>query len=344
MISIIICSKQPVLDERLSENIRNTIGTDYEVVLIDNSKGQYNIFQAYNRGVELAKGEYLCFMHEDVFFYSRNWGPIVEKHLKNEDIGALGVAGGFVVLNHQDWRFYHLGNSYVRQGYYTIEEHPHYYVTRIPNWANRWPLCQIAVVDGVWMCMRKELFKEIRFDDQTFHSFHMYDTDICFQIHHIGKGVYLTTDVLLEHFSEGCFTDEYLEGLQAFLHKWKDSLPLIRGIVPSPEELEEAEKWGEKVFRERLARDNRVAAIRKNYAAKAQGKPYREFTKEEKRLIEESAYEYRRRCIKDKALSNKECWKCIREYLAIPWAHGKMNILHKFLWHRLILHKLVTYP
>jgi hypothetical protein len=69
MVSIIICSKYQQLDKQLLLNIQNTIGTAYEVVNIDNSQHQYSIFEAYNIGVSRAKGEYLCFMHEDVLFH-----------------------------------------------------------------------------------------------------------------------------------------------------------------------------------------------------------------------------------------------------------------------------------
>ena len=74
MISCIVCSRHIRLSERLIQNIQNTIGESFELVVIDNSKSNYSIFSAYNEGVRRAKGNVLCFMHEDILFHSQNWG------------------------------------------------------------------------------------------------------------------------------------------------------------------------------------------------------------------------------------------------------------------------------
>lgn len=55
MISCIICSRQPDISAELKENIATTVGCEYELVVIDNSKDEYSIFSAYNEGVRCAK-------------------------------------------------------------------------------------------------------------------------------------------------------------------------------------------------------------------------------------------------------------------------------------------------
>ena len=50
MISIIICSRQKELSAQLKNNIQNTIGTEYEIIKVDNSQNEYFITQAYNKG------------------------------------------------------------------------------------------------------------------------------------------------------------------------------------------------------------------------------------------------------------------------------------------------------
>lgn len=52
MISIIICNRKKVLDPKLENNIKSTIGIEYEIINIDNSDNRYNIFQAYNKGIQ----------------------------------------------------------------------------------------------------------------------------------------------------------------------------------------------------------------------------------------------------------------------------------------------------
>lgn len=81
MISIIICNRSERLNIDLEDNIKSTIGNvDYEIICINNEKGLYNIFQAYNTGVEKAKFPYLCFMHDDIRYHTLNWGKNVISH------------------------------------------------------------------------------------------------------------------------------------------------------------------------------------------------------------------------------------------------------------------------
>lgn len=93
MISIIICSKLGSPDEKLINNIQYTIGVEYELIVIDNSKNEHTIFSAYNIGIRKAKYPILCFMHEDVIFHSLNWGNEVINSFNDPSVGLLGVIG-----------------------------------------------------------------------------------------------------------------------------------------------------------------------------------------------------------------------------------------------------------
>ncbi len=72
MISIIICSRHPDISASLRENMEETIGVEFEIVTIDNSHGKYSISSAYNRGVERSLYPYVCFVHDDVLFRTKN--------------------------------------------------------------------------------------------------------------------------------------------------------------------------------------------------------------------------------------------------------------------------------
>ena len=97
MISIIICSRTVKLPQSLIDNIESTIGCAYEWVVIDNSENRYSIFEAYNLGVKKSKGDYWCFVHDDVLFHSQNWGKTIEEIFNsNNKIGLLGIAGAKV--------------------------------------------------------------------------------------------------------------------------------------------------------------------------------------------------------------------------------------------------------
>ena len=62
MISVIICSRTSTIGTALSENIKNSIGCEYELISIDNSKNTYSIFEAYNLGIQKSKFDFLCFI------------------------------------------------------------------------------------------------------------------------------------------------------------------------------------------------------------------------------------------------------------------------------------------
>ena len=91
MLSLIICSRTKDLPLILKENIESTIGTEYELVVIDNSKNQYSIFSAYNEGVRRSKGDLLCFMHDDIMYDAVGWGNNVVRHFDDPNTGLIGV-------------------------------------------------------------------------------------------------------------------------------------------------------------------------------------------------------------------------------------------------------------
>lgn len=337
VISLIICSTRPTTKPELVENIRTTIGVDYEIVHIDNSQRKYNIFEAYNLGVQRAKGEFLCFMHEDIQYRKVGWGRIVETFLSQDFMGALGVAGGHVVLSELDWRFFGFGHIRLAQGTTSIEPSPIYYLSYpyTPSKTHE-GLKQVATIDGVWMCMRKELFDTIRFDDQHFHDFHLYDSDICMQVNLLGKGVFITDEVFLEHQSEGTFSEGYRDSLNIFFKKWAGILPLIKGITLSHEEIEEVLPVAHRLFEERLKKDALVIGIRQLLQQKKAGEATRDFTPEEETFMEQSAFTARKKLIKDKSIPNAVVWARVKEYLHYPFACRKNKLVLKFFWYRFI--------
>ncbi len=342
MISIIICSTHPTTDAGLLKNIQKTIGTDYEIIHIDNSQGKYNIFEAYNLGVERAKGEYLCFMHEDILFKSDNWGPAVEMHLSQPCVGAIGVAGGCVVLDKLDWRFYGFGIVNLEQGNYTVEENPVYYISNHLE-KQKIPLTQVAILDGAWIAMRKNLFQQIRFDDQTFHDFHLYDSDICMQINKMGLGVFIVFEVFIEHKSEGTYSEGYRKSLEVFAEKWKADLPFVRGMYVEPDRMKKALDKAFITFEERLHQDALIIGLRKLFNDKKKGLPVRDFTEEEIELMNKSAYRCRKYYIKHTSVPNDVVWKIILDYIKLPYAQKKWKLIKKFFWYRILRMKKKKY-
>ena len=234
MISIIICNKKATLDASVEKNIRDTISVDFEIISIDNSRGQYNIFQAYNEGMAKAKGDILCFMHDDILFRSNGWGKVVEESFSSDPkMGALGVAGGHFLPDCPcSWSTCKTTSFHVwqtnRDGSAT-----EYGCT---DYTDGKRIVEVACLDGLFMCIRQSLFDTIRFDDQTFSGFHCYDSDICMQVMAAGYSDNVTFDIDIEHHSNGACNQQYYDNLELWHKKWHSHLPVARGIQLSDNE------------------------------------------------------------------------------------------------------------
>lgn len=242
MISIIVCSRSPKIAPTLSNNINSTIGDiDYEIIWIDNSSNQYSIFEAYNLGVEKSKGEYLCFMHEDILFHSPNWGEeTIVNMFKNTSIGMIGVIGGYYISKYStDWYSSHITKGKIIQGRSNIQP----YQSKLFNVNNYDYGPYVAAIDGLWMCIPKRLFteKKVHWDDKTYKGFHLYDFDMCMQINSQGYKIQIADNILIEHKSAGNPNKTFYENCILFHEKWNSQLPFAASSQIRKEELENYE-------------------------------------------------------------------------------------------------------
>jgi len=236
MISLIICSRNSDISQNLKQNIQNTIGLEYELIVIDNSANRYSIFSAYNEGVRRAKYPYLCFMHDDILYHTQDWGKMVINHFKTENIGIIGVVGShFMPSTPASWpstQVYSI-NILQRSSINGITTTKH--VTELEHLDG--VSAEVVALDGVWFCIAKDLFSIISFDDKTFKSFHFYDLDICFQARSAGYKVLVVSDILIEHFSGGCFNHVWFDNCIIFHNKWRKNLPQIAGVELTNDEI-----------------------------------------------------------------------------------------------------------
>jgi len=233
MISIIICSHDSTELGIVTRNIENTVGVSYEIIAIQNATGKYNIFTAYNEGIRKAKGEILCFMHEDVLFHTDDWGKKVENHLVDVNVGIIGVAGAhflpdcYPVAWWENPTSYHLiqGKKSPNDKYYACEKC--HFATALNDDNKK----EVVTLDGLWLCGRRSFFEQIQFDANTFNGFHCYDIDICMQSIQSGKRNFIVSDILIEHKSLGKPNIEFYSQLKFWYDKWQNFLPIYRGIT-----------------------------------------------------------------------------------------------------------------
>lgn len=228
MISIVTCSRRKDLPAKLKQNIADTIGCEYELVVIDNSKNTYNIFQAYNEGVRSAKGDILCFMHDDILFLTTNWGAKVQRHLK-ENVGLIGVIGNLMLPNcPSSWWTSCFRTGQIVQRSHTDDRHENILFEKYR--IDGLDYCDSVIVDGLWFCMPKTIFSKIRFDEDTFNGFHCYDSDICMQVLSHGWEIHTIFDISIEHYSIGPLNNIFFKDRQLWYKKWRTFLPIWRGI------------------------------------------------------------------------------------------------------------------
>ena len=220
MISMIVCSVDPAKLEKFCENVLTTVGCPCEFVVHDNRETGYGITHVYNLCAAKAKGEYLCFAHEDIFFRTPDWGERIVSLLQRPATGVVGFAGSTAKLA-------------AYSGWGSMKQYTRYnYIQRFRNGSIKYCIANpdkvsaspVIVLDGMCLFMRKEVWAETRFDEATFQGFHLYDLDISMAVGQ--KYVnYVTNDVLLEHFSEGSYNQPWLDDTVRFHRKWADRLP-----------------------------------------------------------------------------------------------------------------------
>lgn len=232
MISVIICSRSEQMLSQVKVDVAATIGVSHEIIAIDNSTGKYGICEAYNIGARQSQYDVLCFMHEDINFHTPSWGSIITGLLDNPEVGVVGVAGGtYQPKAPAGWGG--VGRSYIGINVIhttaTKTQHDYYNPT-----ATGKKLVKAATLDGLWLCCRKSVWEEFKFDSVAFPGFHFYDVDFCTRVA-TKYSNYITFDVLIEHFSHGTFDKVWMQNAIGFYKKRKKYLPIDSGKLTRTE-------------------------------------------------------------------------------------------------------------
>ena len=231
MISVIIFSVDSQRVAELQENIEKTIGFPHEVIVFDNRKEKSGLCAVYNRCAEQAAGEVLLFLHEDILFYSCGWGGILFDKATEQETGVIGFAGSSY-------------KSRTESGWMSLRPFVHSHLTekgvRIGMNDNKDDFCEVSVIDGLALAVRKSVWEKIRFDEAVFSGFHGYDLDFSFAVS-LEYRNYVCTSIELEHFSRGSFNAAWWESCKCFHRKWADILPYSVKTLTA-EEIEDTER------------------------------------------------------------------------------------------------------
>jgi len=222
VISIIISSKTSLLLQQLSENIKETIGVDFEIISIANPDGRIGICEAYNEGAREAQYSILCFCHEDILFHTQNWGLLLISHLKERDVSLVGILGNTIKTKIPSGVYSSVQTTNrINQLQRLKDNSTEHYLTNPLNEI----VSEVAVLDGMFLATIKHYWQKQPFDEQLVDGFHGYDIDFSLSMGKLGK-VIVVYDILIEHFSFGGNTADWLKSQFALVKKWESQLPI----------------------------------------------------------------------------------------------------------------------
>ena len=216
----------------MRKNIEETIGVPYELIVVDNSRNEYSIFAAYNLGVSRCNFDIICFMHDDILYRSDCWGAVTLNHFKDSTVGMIGVGGSrYLSRIPSIWWAGGLGIADDAKGSIC---HNSIDTDRLEPWNSKRQVINpngavaedVVVLDGLWFCIRRDLFGTISFDSATYDGFHFYDLDISLQVLRTGKRLQVVYDLIVEHVSHPRHDRSWITACFAFYRKWAPLLPL----------------------------------------------------------------------------------------------------------------------
>lgn len=229
MISVIICSVNPTLASKVVDAISQRIGTTYECIVFDNRKYNWGICRVYNHCARKAKGKYICFIHEDVLIKTDKWGEkLIALYEKVNNCGVIGC----------------LGALYVPRNTYSYFSPTHTYFNQYMPYKNCWgkvekgkfvlarntpenrPYYEANMIEGKLLFCSTKVYEDVRFDEDSFRDFHLYDID--FSVSAAEKGYKNIVCATLEifHNSLGNNNSSYARNIEIFREKHTKKLPL----------------------------------------------------------------------------------------------------------------------
>jgi len=150
----------------------------FELVTIDNSDNRYrSAAEALNYGGAKAKGDYIMFVHQDVWVGSNSWLEEVEGTLRSiQDLGVAGVAGmsdgGANDNERRRWSIEDFGELW--RGSRPVEK---------PD--------IVQTLDECLLIVPRHVFDKLKFDEDTFDGWDCYGADYCLSVAQLGLKAYV---------------------------------------------------------------------------------------------------------------------------------------------------------
>lgn len=207
-------------NENFNSHITNTIGCSHTIYSVKN-KNQYSLNEVYNKAFKEYSNEkdvIFVFIHNDVYFKTKNWGKIVLKKFNNFNVDIIGVAGTDYLGNDGVWWS-------KKDRMFGAVEHTDGINTWLSDFGSNFKgLKPVIVIDGVFMAVN--LDNIVHEFDENISGFHFYDISFCFNNYIDGCNIAVTNEILILHKSIGMVNDDWEKNRKIFVQKNKELLPL----------------------------------------------------------------------------------------------------------------------
>ena len=140
------------------------------------------LIKALNQGWRLARGEFVCFLHNDTEMLEPRWLERLAGALEADpSVGLAGLYGAKRIR--RDGRY--AGRTIV----HSLAEGP----------MLREPMTEVAVVDGVCLFLRRALLETLGGFDEGYGFFHGYDKDLSFAVRESGRRCVVVNAPFIHH-------------------------------------------------------------------------------------------------------------------------------------------------
>jgi tetratricopeptide (TPR) repeat protein len=188
-----------------------------------------SLAEAYNRGIASSTGDIVLLSHDDVDILTSDFARRLQAHLSRFDVvGVMGAAE----MSGPTWNW---------------SRHPHlrgwitHHLARDADWrpfvVDPRPVAgDVVVLDGVLIAAHRKLFDKVKFDEETFDGFHLYDTDWSYRAAKAGFRMAAAGDLLVVHASGGRYDVVW----EDYAHRFCDKHSLGEMSPPPPLHVGEA--------------------------------------------------------------------------------------------------------
>jgi GT2 family glycosyltransferase len=206
-------------NSKFTQHIKNTIGIVNPEIIIYENFNEYSLTEIYNIGLNQSKNDIVVFIHNDLFFNTKNWGKILLGKFSKTEYGILGLAGTTDLNENGIW----WGDNTKMIG---IVNHKHNNRTFESKYSNSYGknIIDVVTIDGLFIGVNKNKLQKGFVEE--FNGFHYYDISFCVENLLNGVKIGVIFDITVTHNSIGQTNDEFEKNRQIFIKKYEKNLPL----------------------------------------------------------------------------------------------------------------------